>query len=99
MFHYSAADSAFQLPSEGRDVNPAKLIASSQIEREVVVETDRKHSKASVNRYVRQDVDDTITLTSTVTTYSLYMQTSTRTVTNLAATTALSCLPSGFTLC
>ncbi len=92
-------DSAFKLPREGIDVNPGDLIASSQIERETDVEFAPKLSESSINRYAR-DVDiDTVTLTSTVTTYSLSLSASIRTVTNLAATTALSCLPSGFTLC
>ncbi len=37
--------------------------------------------------------------TSTVTTYSLYTTSATRTITGLAASTALSCLPACFTLC
>ena len=96
---YSAADSAFKMPREGRDINPGDLIASSQIERETDVEFASKLGESSINRYAR-DIDvDTVTLTSTVTTYSLSMTTSTRTVTHLVANTALSCLPSGFTLC
>jgi len=37
--------------------------------------------------------------TSTVTTYSLYTTSATRTITGLASESALSCLPACFTLC
>ncbi|XP_057378717.1 uncharacterized protein LOC130700752 [Daphnia carinata] len=87
------------LPREGRDVNPTDILASSWNEQDLdVFGTVTKQTEKSINRYVRK-LTSTVTSTSVLTSYSVSVQTSTSTVTNLASSAALSCLPSGFTLC
>lgn len=96
-----------ELPREGRDVDPADFLLSSQ-----PVSTDgffdgrreeqQQRNELSIERYIRQNRQEFngVTVTSTVTTYSVYISTSTRTFsTNLAADSALLCIPSGFVIC
>lgn len=93
-----------ELPREGRDIDPAFIIQSSQKDEE-----DKsawalvpQQSEASVNRYVRQNRQDNVSVvvvTSTLTSYTLVFSSNWRVVTNLAAETVLSCLPNGFRIC
>ena len=84
----------------------ARLVVSSLNQRQTTF-PQKFQSGPSVNRYFRRnrhglqrDADDSTTITSTITSYSLYISSSTKTVsTTFAAAAALSCLPSGFTLC
>jgi hypothetical protein len=99
----STATGAFELPEAGRDIDPAQWIVSSQNEQEAhhVHESVAKQTESSVDRYIRQNRNfaSSVTVTSTLTTYSVSYSTISKTVTNLAAAAALSCLPSGFTMC
>jgi len=58
---------------------------------------------ASINRFIRDQsrvlTETEYIVTSSVTTYSLYTTTVTKTVTNFASSTALTCLPACFVLC
>ena len=58
---------------------------------------------SSINRYIREQsrllTETEYIVTSSVTTYSLYTTTVTKTVTNFASSTALTCLPACFVLC
>ena len=60
-------------------------------------------AESSVERYISQQnrflTETEYFATSTVTTYSLYTTTVTKTVTNFASSTALTCLPACFVLC
>ncbi|KAI9563726.1 hypothetical protein GHT06_011190 [Daphnia sinensis] len=88
------------LPREGRDINPADVLASSWIEQDLdVFGTVPRQTEQSINRYARKLISTTVTSTSVLTAFSVSVQTSTTTVTNLASSAALSCLPTGFTLC
>ncbi len=94
------ATNPLELPGEGRDVDASQLIVSSRNE-EFGRSEEFDPADLSFDRYFRKyrNVIVSFTVTSTLTSYSVCYSPSTRTVTNLAATTALSCLPSGFTLC
>lgn len=90
----------------------SKFLIDSSIKEEP---TNEAASTLAVNRYVRQSprlfgygvgefienlADETIYVsTSVVTTFSLYTSSVTKTVSNLGATTVMSCLPSCFSLC
>ncbi|KAK4026946.1 hypothetical protein OUZ56_015967 [Daphnia magna] len=91
---FSKENAFDDLPREGRDINPADILASSWIERDL----DVFGTESSINRYARK-LTSTVTSTSMLTAFSVSVKTSTSTVTNLASSAALSCLPSGFTLC
>uniref|UniRef100_A0A0P6FH52 Uncharacterized protein n=1 Tax=Daphnia magna TaxID=35525 RepID=A0A0P6FH52_9CRUS len=85
------------LPREKRDVDPARLIASSKTESDLHVnDVAPKQTESSVEGYFRQN---RAIVTSTLTSYTVSYSTSSRIVTNIASESALSCLPSGFTLC
>ncbi len=93
------------LPREGRDIQMARLIVSSLNDRMALL-SQKQQSESSVNRYLRQNQPtlqrnfDATTVTSTITTFSLYVTSSTKTISkDFAADGVLSCLPSGFTLC
>ncbi|XP_057378715.1 uncharacterized protein LOC130700749 isoform X3 [Daphnia carinata] len=85
------------LPREKRDVDPALLITSSKTESDLHVnDVAPKQTESSVDGYFRQN---RAIVTSSLTSYTVSYSTSTRTVTNIASASGLSCLPSGFTLC
>uniref|UniRef100_A0A0P6E8D9 Uncharacterized protein n=1 Tax=Daphnia magna TaxID=35525 RepID=A0A0P6E8D9_9CRUS len=85
------------LPREKRDVDPARLIASSKTESDLHVnDVAPKQTESSVEGYFRQN---RAIVTSTLTSYTVSYSTSSRIVTNIASESALSCLPSGFNLC
>ncbi len=93
-----------ELPREGRDIDPAFIIQSSQKDEEEIsaLAFVPQQSEASVNRYVRQNRQDNVSVvvvTSTITSYTLTYSSNWRVVTNLAAEEALSCLPAGFRIC
>lgn len=60
-------------------------------------------SDSSIGRYISQQnrflTETEYVITTTATTYSLYTTTVTKTVTNIASSTALTCLPACFVLC
>ena len=60
-------------------------------------------SDPSIGRYISQQnrflTETEYVITTTATTYSLYTTTVTKTVTNIASSTALTCLPACFVLC
>ena len=67
------------------------------------VQSSMAMSDSSINRMIRQQgrllTETEYIVTSSVTTYSLYTTTVTKTVTNIASSTALTCLPACFVLC
>lgn len=92
------------MPREGRDIDLALLLLSSQNEN---ADADnrffiRKPTESSVNRYIREKrfksfIND---VTSTTTAYAFNFVTVTRTLSvNFAADLALSCIPYGFKIC
>ena len=93
-------------PNEASHVELGRLLVSSLNEEsnKLIAAPVRKQSEPSINRYLRENrkgQQRSISLvTSTITTYSLYVTSSTKTVsTTFAAAGVLSCVPSGFTLC
>ena len=94
-------------PKEASHVELGRLLVSSLNEEsnKLIAAPVRKQSEPSINRYLRENrkgqQQRSISLvTSTITTYSLYVTSSTKTVsTTFAAAGVLSCVPSGFTLC
>ena len=88
-------------------MEPGLLIQSS-LQDQVAgtdLQSNSPSSEVAVDEFVRKErqllasLFGTTTVTSTVTSYSISFSTSTTTNSKLAATTALSCLPSGFKLC
>ncbi|XP_046449235.1 uncharacterized protein LOC124197745 [Daphnia pulex] len=96
-----AAAQSEKLPKEGRDVDLAYLVTSSQNEEERAHATNPKQTESSVDSYFRRNrnVFGSFKATSTLTSYSVIYSTSLRTVTNLAYGNGLYCVPTGFTLC
>ena len=78
------------------------ILVSSQTEEETIPRMTlfQHQNKAPANRQNRQGTNvSVVVVTSTLTSFTLKYSSYPRVVTNLAATTALSCLPYGFTLC
>ena len=108
----SSVESALTLESLARearsvDSEPVNVEIASSMNTETNADnSDAAHLQSSaINRYIRNEQDNRILVeteyfaTSTVTTYSLYTTTVTKTVTNIASSTALTCLPACFVLC
>lgn len=91
-----------KLPREGRDVDLTHVLASSKTDESTPVQGDEVSVHRGFGRPKaanRMAYGRSIIVTSTITTYSLYVTSTTKTVTNLGASTVLQCLPSGFVLC
>lgn len=102
-----------QLLRKGRDMEPARQIESSQEEGDLLNNSsadeatlhysDRKERQLLANLFYERTRTltrmTTKTLTSIITSYSLSYSTTIVTNSNLAATQALNCVPSGYKIC